>query len=159
MNQSHRIQRVLHIEYRKPVIQDVKLTLFKDRLHSYHLKTATTKNEVLRSLDQGYPNLIICANKLNGFDSQFVIEETKRRLPNCPVILLSEEVIEEHSIPHLKKGIWDVVHIENQHLLPISIFKVLREAYFRENVPLKKEYKGMEIQPLPREIGRWILHR
>jgi len=107
-------------------------------------RCVSTRDEYVRALDDFGPDLVITDYFLGDFDGLQVLELTKARSPQTPVIVLTNALSEETAVECMKRGAVDYV-LKNRlpHIVPTVTALLERQHIAREKARLEREHEQL----------------
>ncbi len=96
---------------------------------SFTAKVVTLESDFLRELREFHPNLILSDYDLSQYNGALALDETRRRCPDTPFILVTGAISEDHAIEIFTRGAKDyVLKTRLQQRLVPAVRRALAEA-------------------------------
>ena len=95
--------RILVVDDEQKQRQILKILLNSE---GYEVRTADSVETALERMAEKEPDIVITDLRMEGQDDIALLEQTKRKYPNCKVILLTGYGSIENAVEAMKKGAW-----------------------------------------------------
>ena len=95
--------RILVVDDEQKQRQILKILLNSE---GYEVRTADSVETALERMAEKEPDIVITDLRMEGQDGIALLEQTKRKYPNCKVILLTGYGSIENAVEAMKKGAW-----------------------------------------------------
>jgi diguanylate cyclase (GGDEF)-like protein/PAS domain S-box-containing protein len=95
---------------------------------AFDVRVATGEADLRRELPEFVPDVVLCEDRLPGFDTRAVLSVVEELAPDTPVIVVSGTIGEERAAGALRDGAVDYVFKKNLSRLPDAVTRAIEDA-------------------------------